>query len=193
MFVSSSVPVSSWKPPPTILTKPVAVDTSVSALLEVNVNVSPSSYNVPASSTTTSLTEPPLIPSTTIVAFSFPIACIVTVSWSVWRIPSLVRTVDVKKGWTVNLTVKSLVVEIALTISASENVPSIGTISNMVTESLYKSLFCCVVRALTTVAVALDVPPVITWLTISSPVLPPIGVTLNVVFWPHSPADGFII
>ena len=133
---SSSVPVSNWIPPPTILTKPVASETSVSAESEVNVTVSPSSYNVPASSIITSLTEPPTIPSISIIAFSFPIASIVTDSLFVWSIPSLVKVTAVTKGCTVNVTVKSLVVDIVLIISASENVPSIGTISNIVTESL---------------------------------------------------------
>ena len=133
---SSSVPISSWKPPPTILTKPVAIETSVSTVSEVNVSLSPSSYNEPASSTIISLTEPLVIPSTTIVAFSLPTASIVTTSWSVCKIPSLTTTVDVMNGWTVNVTVTSLEVDIPVIVSASVNVPSIGTISNTVTESL---------------------------------------------------------
>ena len=133
---------SNWKPPPTILTKPVAVETSVSTVLEVNVNVSPSSYRVPASSTIISLTEPLVIPSISIVAFSLPTASTVKTSWSVCRIPSLVTTVDVMKGCTVNVTVTSLEVDTPDTISASVNVPSIGTISITVTESLNDSLDC---------------------------------------------------
>ena len=134
--VSLSELSSSWKPPPTILTKPVAVETSVSTVSEVNVSLSPSSYNEPASSTIISLTEPLVIPSTTIVAFSLPTASIVTTSWSVCKIPSLTTTVDVMNGWTVNVTVTSLEVDIPVIVSASVNVPSIGTISNTVTESL---------------------------------------------------------
>ena len=58
---SSSVPDSHWIPPPTILTKPLADFTSVSALTGVNVNVSPTSYFEPTSSTSIPLTEPRLI------------------------------------------------------------------------------------------------------------------------------------
>ena len=199
VFVPSSkftLPVelsSNWIPPPTILTKPVAAATSVSTVLEVNVTVSPSSYNVPASSTITSLTEPLDIPSITIVAFSLPTASSGTTSLSVWRIPSFVTVVDEMKGCTVKVTETSLEVDTPDIISASVNVPLIGTISMIVTESLKLSLDCWTVRELTTVAVAPDVPPVITWFTTSSPLLPPIDVTLSVVFWPHSPEDALII
>ena len=70
--------------------------------------------------------------------------------------------VDVTKDCTVNVIFTSLVDEIPVMISVSVNVPSIGTISNIVTESLnVADVFdCCVVRELITVAVAPDVPPV---------------------------------
>ena len=92
--------------------------------------------------------------------------------------------VDVTKDCTVNVIFTSLVDEIPVMISVSVNVPSIGTISNIVTESLnVADVFdCCVVRELITVAVAPDVPPVIIWLTSSYPETTPIGVTLIVVF-----------
>ena len=63
---SSSVPDSNWMPPPTMLTKPLALTVLfVSALTGVNVNVSPTSYLEPTSSTSTPLTEPSLILLTT--------------------------------------------------------------------------------------------------------------------------------
>ena len=54
--------------------KPVAALVEVPDSVGVNVKVSPTEYFVPASSTITSLTEPPTIPSTSIIAFSFPTA-----------------------------------------------------------------------------------------------------------------------
>ena len=71
--------------------------------------------------------------------------------------------VDVTKDCTVNVMLTSLVVEIPVIISVSVNVPLIGTISSIVTESLNVAdvLDCCVVRELITVAVAPEVPPVI--------------------------------
>ena len=58
---SSSVPVYNRIQPPTILTKPLADFTLVSALTGVNVSVSPTSYFEPTSSTSTPLTEPRLV------------------------------------------------------------------------------------------------------------------------------------
>ena len=128
MSESSSVPVSCNIPPPTILTKPLADLTSVSVLAAVKVNVSPTSYNVPTSSTSTPLTEPLLILLITSSASPFPILSISIFSSSEYRIPSFTIVAEETIDLTVNPTITSLSIEFAVILSPSVNVPVIDCI-----------------------------------------------------------------
>ena len=181
--VSSSVPVSWSIPPPTILTNAVADLVSDSDV--VNVSVSPTSYNEPASSTRTSLTLPFAIPSTISSAWLLPRFSRSTGSWSVWRIPSFVVFVLDTIEDTVKDTSTSLEIEFPVITSSSINVPTIFASSNSVTDCIPS---WNVITSLT-VAVAPELAPVIIWLRTSSPVTPWKAVHLNVVSVLQSPSE----
>ena len=185
---SSRVPVSWSIPPPTILISPVADEISVSFESEVKVIVSPTSYCCPTSSTIISLTDPVKISSTTTSDTPLPRLSTVRVSSVLFSIPSFVRTDVVICDDTVNETSTSLVLDMALIISPSVNVPLILCNSNSVTA---KSP-CVNEVDDTTTAVASDDWPVITWLITSSPSTLAAAVTLNVVFWPQLPSELLI-
>ena len=125
---SSSVPVSCKIPPPTILTKAFADLVSDSEV--VNVSTSPTSYNVPASSTRTSLTPPFAIPSTISAASLLPRFSKSTTSWSECNIPSFVIDVLDTIEETVKDTSTSLDVEFPVIVSQSVNVPTMFASSN---------------------------------------------------------------
>ena len=79
--------------------------------------MSPTSYNVPASSTSISLTPPVPISLTLASANPFPIFSTLTTSLSECNIPSLTTVVVEKTEPTVNPTVTSLVRDIAVIFS----------------------------------------------------------------------------
>ena len=124
---------------------------------DVNVTVSPTSYKLPPSSTMTSLTDPVRISSTTTSDTPLPRLSILSVSDTLFSIPSFV-TVDVLIcDDTVNVTSTSLVLDVAVIVSPSVNVPTIFCNSNSVTAKLP----CVNVDEDTTTAVAPDDAPVI--------------------------------
>ena len=186
---SSSVAVSNCIPPPTILTKPEAALTLVSALFAVKVSSSPTSYFEPTSSMITSLTEPSAIPSTTNSANPFPIFSTFNSSPSAWSIPSFTRVVDATIASIVNVTSTSLVDELPVIVSPSTKVPLMFASLNSVTDVAP----CCRTSESITTAVALDVPPVITWLITSSPLIPAPAATLIIVLCRQSPSESLNI
>ena len=186
---SSRVPASCKIPPPIILTTPVAALISVSFESEVNDTVSPTSYKLPPSSTMTSLTDPVRISSTTTSDTPEPRLSILSVSDTLFSIPSFVTVDVVICDDTVNVTSTSLVLDVAVIVSPSVNVPTIFCNSNSVTAKLP----CVNVDEDTTTAVAPDDAPVISWLITSSPVTLAAAVTLNITFWPQLPSEALII
>ena len=186
---SSRVPASCKIPPPIILTTPVAALISVSFESEVNDTTSPTSYKLPPSSIITSLTDPVRISSTTTSDTPLPRLSILRVSDTLFNIPSFVTADVVIWDDTVNVTSTSLVVDVAVIVSPSVNVPTIFCNSNSVTAK-----FPCVkVDEDTTTAVAPDVPPVIIWLITSEPSMLAAAETLSVTFWPQLPSEALII
>ena len=186
---SSNVPVSNWIPPPIILTKPSASLISVSALAEVKVSTSPTSYFEPTSSTSTPLTEPVLIPLTIMVAKPLPTFSTSTSSKFECNIPSLTTTPDENIDVKVNATVTSLCVDVPVTSSPLVKVPIILEMTNSVTDTVP----CWNEICLSTVAVAPELCPVISWLTTSSPETPKFGWTLIIVVLPQLPSEALII
>ena len=112
-----------------------------------------------------------------------------TTSFLECNIPSLTTVVVDKTEPTVNSTVTSLSVEFALIFSPSVKVP----VTLAILSSVIESVPCKRPAALSTVATAPEVCPVINWLTISSPVTPVSGVTRRTVVCPKLPSDNLII
>ena len=185
----SRVPVSCSIPPPTILTTPVAAEISVSFESEVNVTTSPTSYKLPPSSTTTSLIDPVRISSTTTSDTPEPRLSILRVSLILFSIPSLLTALVVICDDTVNVTSTSLVIDVPVIISPSVNVPTRLCNSNSVTANSP----CVNVDEDTTIAVAPDDAPVISWLITSSPTTLAEAETRNKTLWVQLPSEALIM
>ena len=137
----------------------------------------------------TSLTDPVRISSTMTSDTPLPRLSILSVSNTLFSIPSLVTADVVICDDTVNVTSRSLVTDVAVIVSPSVNVPTIFCNSNSVTAK-----FPCVkVDEDTTTAVAPDDAPVITWLITSSPDILAEAETLSKTFSVHLPSDALII
>ena len=121
-----------------------------SALALVKVRVSPTSYFVPASSTSIPLTEPRFVWATSTSAKPLPIFSTAISSSSECKIPSFVTVPELTIALTVKPTVTSLVVEFPVILSPSLNVPT--TLPS--TSSVIESLPCLNACADMTVAVA---------------------------------------
>ena len=102
---------------------------------DVKVIVSPTSYCCPTSSTMISLTDPVRISSTTTSDTPLPRLSTVRVSDVLFSIPSFTTVPVAICDDTVNETFTSLVLDTALIISPSVNVPTMFCSSNSVTAN----------------------------------------------------------
>ena len=181
------VPSSSKNAPPTADTNPAA---AVIPVPPVKFTLSFTSYALPPVSIWTELTEPSLIVSTNTSANPLPLSeSITNASESEWRIPSLSKLVPVITDLTVNVILVSVSFDVASICSPLSNVPLTFSNSNSDTEFIP----CWNVAVASTTAVAPEVNPVITWLSISEDAPRPSDTHLILSFCFQLPFETFNI